>query len=61
MLTYGDGIADIDINKLVNFHKSHKKTLTITGVNPQARFGELIEKDGRVISFEENGCLSKLS
>ena len=53
MITYGDGLADININKLVEFHKSHGKTVTITGVHPPARFGELIEKDGEVISFEE--------
>lgn len=53
MLTYGDGVADIDIMKLLDFHKSHGKTLTVTGVRPPSRFGELIEKDGRVISFEE--------
>ena len=53
MVTYGDGVADINIKKLVEFHKSHGKTVTITGVHPPARFGELIEKDGQVISFEE--------
>ena len=53
MVTYGDGVADININKLVDYHKSHGKTITITGVHPPARFGELIEKDGKIISFEE--------
>ena len=53
MLTYGDGVADIDIRKLLEFHKSHKKTITITGVHPPSRFGELVEKEGQVISFEE--------
>ena len=53
MLTYGDGVANIDISKLVKFHKSHGKTVTISGVNPTARFGELSEINGRVISFEE--------
>jgi glucose-1-phosphate cytidylyltransferase len=53
MVTYGDGIADININKLLEFHKSHGKTITITGVHPPARFGEIIEKDGQVVSFEE--------
>ena len=41
MLTYGDGLADIDINKLVSFHKNHGKMVTITAVRPVARFGEL--------------------
>ena len=53
MVTYGDGVADININNLVDFHKSHGKIITITGVHPPARFGELIEKDGQVVSFEE--------
>ena len=53
MLTYGDGVADINIKKLVDFHKNHGKTVTITGVNPTARFGELNEIDGHVVSFEE--------
>lgn len=41
MLTYGDGVADIDINKLVEFHKNHNKLLTITAVQPTGRFGGL--------------------
>ncbi len=53
MLTYGDGVADIDIRKLVEFHKSHRKIFTITGVHAPSRFGELIEKDGKVLSFSE--------
>jgi glucose-1-phosphate cytidylyltransferase len=53
MITYGDGVADIDINKLVEYHKSHGKTITVTGVHPPARFGELAEKEGSVLSFEE--------
>jgi len=53
MVTYGDGVADINIKELLKFHKSHGKTITLTGVHPPARFGEIIEKDGKVISFEE--------
>ncbi|MFX1308514.1 MAG: glucose-1-phosphate cytidylyltransferase [Promethearchaeota archaeon] len=53
MLTYGDGVANIDLNRLVEFHKSHGKMVTITGVHPPSRFGELSEKEGRVISFKE--------
>jgi glucose-1-phosphate cytidylyltransferase len=53
MLTYGDGVADIDINKLLDFHRSHKKIVTITGVKPPSLFGEIIEEKGKVISFEE--------
>tara|TARA_Y100001970_G_scaffold282828_1_gene396620 strand:+ start:3742 stop:4515 length:774 start_codon:yes stop_codon:yes gene_type:complete len=53
MITYGDGVSDINISDLVKFHKSHNKTITITGVHPPARFGELVEDKGKVISFEE--------
>lgn len=53
MVTYGDGVADINIEELVKFHKAHNKIITITGVHPPARFGEIIEKDGIVRSFEE--------
>lgn len=54
MLTYGDGVADIDIHKLVNFHKSHGKYITMTSVQPDGRFGSLeISKDNKVDSFME--------
>jgi len=58
MLTYGDGVCDINIQSLLEFHKSHNKTLTITGVNAPSRFGELIEKDGKVQSFIEKPQMS---
>lgn len=54
MLTYGDGVADIDINELVNFHKNNNKMATITAVHPSARFGELtISNEQDVTSFKE--------
>ena len=53
MMTYGDGVADIDINKLIKFHKSHGKMLTITGVRPPSRFGEIIEKKSKLTMFKE--------
>jgi glucose-1-phosphate cytidylyltransferase len=54
MLTYGDGLANIDINKLVEFHRTHGKMATITAVRPTARFGELlISEEQEVISFKE--------
>jgi len=58
MLTYGDGIGNINIQSLLEFHKSHKKILTITGVNAPSRFGELNEKDGKVLSFTEKPQMS---
>ncbi len=53
MVTYGDGVADINIKNLVEFHKSHNKIFTITGVHAPARFGELTEEDGELKSFQE--------
>ena len=53
MLTYGDGLSDIDINSLVAFHKSHGKLATVTAVRPSARFGELILDSDSVLSFQE--------
>ena len=58
MITYGDGLSNVDINKLLKFHYSHGKILTITGVTPPARFGELITKNGKLISFNEKPQLS---
>jgi glucose-1-phosphate cytidylyltransferase len=53
MLTYGDGVADVDVKALLAFHKSHGKIATVTGVNPPSRFGDLIIDNGRVVKFSE--------
>ena len=54
MLTYGDGVADIDINKLVKFHKSHGKAMTMTSAQPDGRFGALnIDSSNKVNEFRE--------
>jgi len=54
MLTYGDGVGDIDIDRLVNFHKSNGKLITMTSVQPEGRFGALdIDKSNKVKSFQE--------
>ena len=54
MITYGDGLSDVDIDKLIAFHKSHGKILTITGVRPPARFGEMnTNQKGEVLEFNE--------
>lgn len=53
MLTYGDGLANININKLVEFHNSHGKIGTVTGVRPTSRFGEFIVEDAKVKDFSE--------
>jgi glucose-1-phosphate cytidylyltransferase len=59
MLTYGDGLADINLRKLYKFHKKHKKKITITAVHPPARFGELKLSGNKVISFKEKPQLQK--
>lgn len=54
MVTYGDGLANIDISKLLTHHKSNKKVITVTAVKPKGRFGALtINNDGIVTSFME--------
>jgi len=54
MLTYGDGVADVDFKELVNFHQSHNKLATVTAIQPEARFGGLdIGENGQVENFKE--------
>ena len=52
-LTYGDGVSDIDIKKLYQFHRSHNKICTVTAVHPNARFGEIEIENESVINFKE--------
>jgi glucose-1-phosphate cytidylyltransferase len=59
MLTYGDGLANINLKKLLNFHKKSKKLITLTAVHPPARFGELSIKKQTVTKFEEKPQLQK--
>tara|TARA_Y100001970_G_C14255233_1_gene874822 strand:+ start:3229 stop:3957 length:729 start_codon:yes stop_codon:yes gene_type:complete len=59
LLTYGDGVGDIDISKLVEFHKSQKKMVTVTAVRPPARFGALTIEGNLVTNFEEKNPLSE--
>lgn len=54
MLTYGDGLADVDLNELLNFHRSHGKPATVTAVQLEARFGGMeLGEEGSVIAFRE--------
>ena len=53
MLTYGDGLADIDMDALLEFHRSHGKMVTVSAVRPTARFGELEIDGDSVRSFKE--------
>jgi glucose-1-phosphate cytidylyltransferase len=59
LLTYGDGLADIDIDALVKFHKSHGKMVSVTAVRPSARFGELDIHNKVVTSFKEKPQLTQ--
>ncbi len=59
LLTYGDGVADIDINALIDFHYSHGKMITVTAVHPVARFGDLDLDGNQVISFKEKPQISQ--
>ncbi|MBI2834362.1 MAG: glucose-1-phosphate cytidylyltransferase [Acidobacteria bacterium] len=53
MVTYGDGVADLDIASLVAFHRSHGKLATLTAVRPPARFGALVLEGDRICEFAE--------
>jgi len=54
LLTYGDGVSDVDINELIAFHKSHGKAITMTSVQPEGRYGSLVVDDvQKVLSFLE--------
>jgi glucose-1-phosphate cytidylyltransferase len=53
MCTYGDGVANIDLAKLVAFHRGHGKIATVTAVRPPGRFGELSLQQGAVVEFSE--------
>jgi glucose-1-phosphate cytidylyltransferase len=53
MATYGDGVADIDLGRLLQFHCFHRKLATVTGVHPSSRFGELSIENGIVRMFRE--------
>ena len=54
LLTYGDAVTDLNINKVLEFHKEHGRIVTVTGVRPPARFGELtINATNEVLEFKE--------
>ena len=59
MMTYGDGIANIDIKKLLNFHKKNKKLVTMTAVRPPARFGAIKIKGNKVKYFKEKSKIDE--
>ncbi|MBR4384614.1 MAG: glucose-1-phosphate cytidylyltransferase, partial [Selenomonadaceae bacterium] len=53
LLTYGDGVSNVDINALLKFHKAHGKICTITAVRPESRFGYLDFAGDKVLAFRE--------
>lgn len=53
MVTYGDGVSDVDITALLSFHRAHGRLATVTAVRPPVRFGELTIKDDQVTTFQE--------
>jgi len=59
LLTYGDGLSNIDINELIKFHEKHKKIVTISAVRPPARFGSLSLSGSDVLKFKEKTQLGE--
>jgi len=59
MMTYGDGLSNVNLKKLLRFHKKNKKLVTLTAVRPPARFGALKLKDGKVSYFKEKSKLDE--
>ncbi len=59
MMTYGDGVADIDLGKLLRFHREHGRLATVTAVHPPARFGRLEFEGDQVVGFTEKPQLSE--
>ncbi len=59
MLTYGDGLSNVNLDKLLEFHKSHGKLVTVTATHPSARFGELTIDKGVVTDFKEKPQLNQ--
>jgi len=64
MLTWGDGVSNVNLHKVLEFHRSHGKLATVTSVRPTARFGHMTFDGDRVLEFSEkpprvssNGCL----
>ena len=59
LMTYGDGLSDINLKKLVSFHQRNKSVMTLTAVRPPARFGSIKIKNNFVYYFKENPLLTK--
>lgn len=59
MLTYGDGVSDVDLDRLLAFHRSHGKLGTVTAIQPPSRFGEIELSGPRVVEFMEKPLASR--
>ena len=59
LLTYGDGLSNINLEKLINFHKKNKSMVTMTAVRPPARFGAIKIKDNKVTYFKEKSKMDE--
>jgi glucose-1-phosphate cytidylyltransferase len=59
MVTYGDGVGNIDIMKLLECHKENKSIATLTGVHPSSRFGELLVREKNIVEFNEKPLVSQ--
>ena len=59
LATYGDGLSDVNLDKLIKFHKKNKKLVTLTAVRPPARFGKIKLKGNRVSYFKEKSSLDE--
>lgn len=59
LLTYGDGLSNVNIKKLINFHKKNKKISTLTAVRPPARFGAIKIRGNKVVYFKEKSKLDE--
>ena len=59
LMTYGDGVSDINIKKLINFHKKNKSVITLTAVRPPARFGSIKIKGDYIYYFKEKSSVDE--
>lgn len=59
MMTYGDGLANVDLDALLGHHVKSKSILTFTAVHPPARFGEVVFRDNKIVSFSEKSGQDK--
>ena len=59
LLTYGDGLSNVDLDKLIKFHKKNRKLVTLTAVRPPARFGTIKLKGNKISYFKEKSSLDE--